>query len=97
MCPTLKAGISCSCAVQTATEYISYGPPFIRLNVALNSTREGVQQIANQMTSEVPKEIEGMTGLGVEVRLIRSTRHLILDILTAELAHSILQILTDIM
>jgi hypothetical protein len=38
-----------------------------RLNVALNSSREGLQEIANQMTAEVPKEIEGMTGLGVEV------------------------------
>lgn len=38
-----------------------------RLNVALNSSREGVQEISNIMTREIPKEIEGMTGLGVEV------------------------------
>lgn len=41
--------------------------PWCRLNVNLNATREGVQEIANQMTQDVPKEIEGMTGLGVEV------------------------------
>jgi hypothetical protein len=38
-----------------------------RLNVALTTTNEGMTELSRVMTEEIPKELEGITGLGTEV------------------------------
>lgn len=40
-----------------------------RLKTALSNTQEGVQQLLGQLSyDKLPREIEGMTGLGTEVQ-----------------------------